>query len=130
MRAQLPAGEPARFLQKYIGLTAAQLEQARRGAVITRVLDTPDPDEVAIFGIVAIDVARATIAARMRDVPTFPRSATRPAFGVFGTPATAGDARGFSAEQSDLDALEGCRPGDCDVKMPVPLFDGVLRTFD
>ena len=66
----------------------------------------------------------------MRDIPSFLRSATRPAFGVFGTPATAADARGFSAEKSDLDALRECRPGDCDVKMPVPKFEEFGRTID
>jgi len=94
------------------------------------VLDAADPDEVAIFGIVAIDVPRSTIVARVHDVPNFLRSATRPAFGIFGTPATAADARGFSAEKSDLDALKECRPGDCDVKMPVPKFDEFGRSID
>jgi hypothetical protein len=98
--------------------------------VVTRVLDAADPDEVAIFGIVAIDVPRPTIAARVRDVPNFLRSPSRPAFGVFGSPATATDARGFSAEQSDLDALKECRPGDCDVKMPVPRFDEFGRSIN
>jgi len=79
---------------------------------------------------VAIDVPRATIAAGVRDIPTFLRSASRPAFGVFGTPATAADARGFAVEQSDLDAIRDCRRGDCDVKMPVPKFDEFRRRID
>jgi hypothetical protein len=94
------------------------------------VLDAADPDEVAIFGIVAIDVPRSAIVARMRDLPTFLRTASRPAFGVFGTPASANDARAFTAEKSDLEALEKCRPGDCDVKMPVPKFDEFNRSID
>lgn len=85
---------------------------------------------MAIFGIVAIDVPRATIAARVRDIPSFLRSPSRPAFGVFGTPATAADARGFSAERSDLDAIRDCRPGDCDVKMPVPKFEEFRSGID
>ena len=129
-RGQLPAGEPARFLQKYIGLTPAQVDQARRGVVVTRVLDTADPDEIALFGIVAIDVPRASIAARVRDVPSFLRTPSRPAYGIFGAPASANDARAFSVEQSDLDALKDCRPGNCNVKMPVPKFDEFRRSVD
>ena len=97
---------------------------------MTRVLDAADPDEVALFGIVAIDVPRLAIAARIRDIPGFLRTASRPAFGIFGTPAAANDARAFSAEQSDLDALEDCRPGHCNVKMPVPQFDEFRRSID
>lgn len=93
-------------------------------------LDVPDQDEVAIFGIVAIDVPRATIAARIRDIPGFLHRPTRAAFGIFSTPATAADARGFSIEASDLDALKKCRPGDCDVKMPATRFDQFGRTVD
>lgn len=85
---------------------------------------------MAIFGIVAIDVPRATIASRVRDLSSFLRTPSRPAFGIFGNPATAADARGFSAEQSDLDAIRSCRPGDCDVKMPVPKFDDFRRGID
>ena len=129
-RAQLPAGEPARFLQKYIGLTPAQIEQTRRGEVVTRVLDVPDPDEIALFGIVAIERSRSSVAARIRDVPSFLRTASRPAYGIFGTPASPNDARGFSAEQSDLDAIKDCRPGKCNVKMPVPKFDDFRRSID
>ena len=97
---------------------------------MTRVLDAADPDEIAIFGIVAIDVPRATIGARIRDVSSFLRTPSRPAFGIFGTPAVASDARTFSAEQSDLDAIKGCRPGDCNVKMPVPKFADFQRSVD
>jgi hypothetical protein len=94
------------------------------------VLDVADPDEVAIFGIVAIDVPRATIAARVRDIPAFLRRPTRRAFGIFASPASAADARGFVVEQSDLDALKDCRPGDCDVKMPVRKFEEFGRSID
>lgn len=85
---------------------------------------------MAIFGIVAIDAPRTAVAARVRDIPSFLRSPSRPVFGIFGTPATAADARAFSAEQSDLDAIRNCRPGDCDVKMPVPKFDEFRRGVD
>lgn len=78
----------------------------------------------------AIDVPRATIAARVRDLSSFLRTPSRPAFGIFGTPATAADARAFSADHGDLDAIRDCRPGDCDVKMPVPKFDDFRRGID
>lgn len=128
--AQLREGEPARFLQRYIGLSPGQIEAARDGSVITRVLDAADPDEVAIFAIVAIDVPRATIAARVHEMASFLMTASRPAFGIFGSPATVNDARAFSAEKSDLDALRDCRPGHCNVKMPVPKFDEFRRSID
>jgi hypothetical protein len=120
---QLPAGEPARFLQRYVELTPDQVEQARRGAVVTKVLRSGDPEEIALFGIVAVDAPRSEIVKRMHDLPTFLRTPGRTAFGFFGRPATPADAQSFVPEKSDLDALKSCTPGHCDVKMPARRMD-------
>jgi hypothetical protein len=128
--AQVPAGEPARFLQRYIGLTADQIEQAKRGTVVTKVLASDDPEEIALFGIVAVDAPREEIVRRVRDLPTFLRTPGRAAFGLFHRPATVDDARAFVAEQSDLDALRKCRPGQCDVKMPAARMDEFRGAID
>jgi hypothetical protein len=116
--ARVPDGEPARFLQQFIGLNAAQAEEARSGRVVTKVLDTKEKDEVALFGIITVDVSREDFVTRVRDLPNYLRTPGRAAFGLFSTPATAADAAAFVAEQSDLDAIKNCKPGDCDVKMP------------
>ena len=127
---RVPAGEPARFLQRYIGLTAEQVEQARRGVVVTKVLDAKNPEEVALFGIVAVDVPRERVVERAKDLPTFLRTPGRTAFGLFSTPATPDDARAYVADPSDLAALKACKRGDCDVKMPTSRFDEFGRAID
>lgn len=130
--AQTPtvaAGEPARFLQKYIGLSAGEIETAKKGAVVTKVLPTTTNDEVAIFGIVAVDAAREDVVKRVRDFQSFLKTPERSAFGVFSTPAVIADVAGFTADQSDLDAIKGCKPGDCDVKMPVSNIEEFSKTI-
>ena len=128
--ARVPDGEPARFLQQFIGLTAAQIDEARAGRVVTKVLDTKEKDEVALFGIVTVDVAREDFVQRVRDLPNYLRTPGRSAFGLFSTPATAGDAAAFIAEQSDLDAIKNCKPGDCDVKMPTTNIEQFQSSID
>lgn len=125
---QVPAGEPDRFLQRYIGLTPAQVAQAKQGVVVTKVLSSADPEEVALFGIVSIDAPRAQVLQRVRDLSNFLRTPGRSAFGMFGKPATPADARAFVAEKSDLDALKSCTPGHCDVKMPARRMDEFRET--
>ena len=127
--AQLPPGEPARFLQRYIGLSAEQIDQARRGEVVTKVLASGDPEEIALFGIVAIDAPRSAIVARVQNLGTFLQTPGRTAFGFFSRPATVADARAFVAEKSDLDALKSCTPGHCDVKMPARRMDEFRQTI-
>ncbi|MGH7619713.1 MAG: hypothetical protein ACREPM_21065 [Gemmatimonadaceae bacterium] len=126
----LPAGEPARFLQRYIGLTPGEIDKARQGTVVTKVLNTTDQDEVALFGIVAVDAPRDEVTRRVHDLPTFLRSPGRAAFGLFGTPATPNDVRDFVVEQSLLDELKGCHPGDCDLKLPTANIDEFNRMID
>lgn len=128
-RAQSPVGEPDRFLQRYIGLSAGELSQVHRGAVVTKILSSTDPEEVALFGIVAIDAPRDSIVKSVRDLPNFLRTPGRSAFGVFGRPATPADARAFVAEKSDLDALRSCTPGHCDVKLPARRMDEFRQTI-
>lgn len=126
----LPPGEPGRFLSKYIGLTANEIEAAKKGTVVTKVLPTTTNDEVAIFGIVAVDAPRDEVVKRVRDVQSFLRTPERSAFGVFATPATVADVSGFVADQGDLDAIKGCKPGDCDVKMPVSNIDEFRKSIN
>ena len=128
--AQVPAGEPARFLQRYIGLGPQQIEEAQRGGVVSKVLEVADRDEVALFGIVAIDAPRSEVTRRMRALSTFLRMPGRMAFGIFGTPASVGDAASFVADPSDVEAIENCRPASCDVKMPAATIDELRRAID
>jgi hypothetical protein len=128
--ARVADGEPARFLQQFIGLTAAQVEEARSGRVVTKVLDSKEKDEVALFGIVTVDVGREDFVQRVRDLPSYLRTPGRAAFGLFSTPATPADAAAFVAEQSDLDAIKNCKPGDCDVKMPTVNIERFRTSID
>ena len=130
VHAQLPTGEPARFLQRHIGLTSRQIEQAQRGEVVTKVLDTRDPDEVALFGIVAVNASRADIVRRVHNLTSYLRAPGRTAFGIFGAPATVADAATFVADPSDVDALRECRPADCNVKMPAATIEEFRRGID
>ncbi len=126
----LPAGEPARFLQRYIGLSPGEIDKARRGEVVTKVLGTTDQDEVAIFGIVAVDAPRDEVVQKVRDLPRYLRSPNRTSFGLFSTPALPADVASFSVESSDLDAMKNCRPGDCDVKMPTANIEEFRKAID
>jgi hypothetical protein len=127
---QLPPGEPAKFLQKYIGLSPDEIEKARRGEVVTKVLNAAEREEVALFGIVAVDVPRDEVIKRVKDLPNFLRTPGRSAFGLFSTPAVPADASALVVEGSDFDALKGCKPGECDLKMPTASIEEFSSKID
>jgi hypothetical protein len=126
----VPPGEPARFLSKYIGLSQGEIDQAKRGDVVTKVLNSADRDEVALFGIVAINSSREEVFKRVRDLPNFLRSPSRTALGMFSTPAVPTDVSAFAVDGGDFDAIKGCRPGECDVKMPVKNIEAFGKSIE
>lgn len=126
----VPPGEPAKFLAKYIGLSPGEIDQAKRGEVVTKVLNSADRDEVALFGIVAVNSSRDEVMKRIRDLPNFLRSPGRTAFGMFATPAVATDVSAFTVDGGDFDIMKGCRPAACDVKMPAKNIEEFGRGID
>ena len=120
----LQAAQPQRpaqltqFLQQNIGFDAAQLDAVERGAAVVKVLDTRDRRDVALFGIITAPRTRESYFRALRDFPTSLRSATRPHFGIFATPAGAADVGELTITPRDVAEMKDCKPGDCVAKLP------------
>jgi hypothetical protein len=107
-----------RFLRHSIGVDSAQLATAERGEAVVKVLETQGRRDIAIFGIVTIDVARDAYTEQLRDFQNSLRTPTRSRFGIFGDPATAADVQAVTIASRDVADMKDCRPGDCVVKLP------------
>ncbi len=118
LAAQQTPARLATFLQQHIGLDQAQLASIERGDAIVKVLDTENKRDVAVFGIIAVDVPREVYVARLQDFPSSLRAPTRPRFGIFQVPASAADVEGASVARNDVGDLKDCHPGDCKIKLP------------
>lgn len=114
-------GPPARlttFLQQQIRVNRDQLAAIERGETVVKVLDTENERDVAVFGIITVDVPRAFYVTRLQDFPNSLRSPTRPHFGIFSTPASPADVADATVPAKDVDDVKQCTPGDCKIKMP------------
>lgn len=114
-------GTPARltaFLQHRIGVNPAQLAAIERGEAVVKVLDTENERDVAVFGIVTVDVSRAFYVSRLQDFPNSLRAPTRPHFGIFSMPASPADVADATVPAKDVGDVKQCTPGDCKIKMP------------
>ena len=101
------------------GLTPQEIQRALSGSAVVRELPARDRNEVAVFGVIAVAAPYETARAQLRDWRGWLSRATgRTAMGVFGTPAESGDAAALRVDPSDLEAFRGCKPGDCDIKLP------------
>lgn len=107
----------ARFVQESIGLSVDQLGDGSSGKPVVKALETPDRLEIAVFGMVRIDVPRSFYVGRASDFPSALRNRSRLHFAVFSDPAVPSDVSGFSLPHADVQDLASCRPGACRMKL-------------
>jgi hypothetical protein len=119
-RAQAPIiPEPAQsMLLRDAGFTEGQLVLARNGRTVVRMLDTPNPKEVAVAGVTRIAVTKEQFFVRYRDIERFKQHEAVKQLGRFSQPAVVADLAGLTFSADMLDDLRTCRPGDCKVKLP------------
>ena len=107
-----------RFLRQSIGLDTVQVAAVERGAPVVRVLDTKNQRDVAVFGIITVDVPRAAYIGHLQDVQSSLRTPTRTRFGIFSDPATATDVQDLVVDQDDVSEVKDCHPDACRIKLP------------
>ena len=130
LHAQQPPARLATFLQQRIGLDSARIASVERGDVIVKVLDTQNKRDVAVFGIITVDVPRTFYVTRLQDFPNSLRAPTRPHFGIFSTPASPADVADATVPARDVDDVKKCKPGDCKIKMPAAAMQQLQSEID
>jgi hypothetical protein len=118
LHAQEPPAKLTTFLRQRVGLEPAQLAAIERGDAIVSVLVTATKRDIALFGIVRLNVAREVYVTRLHNFPHSLRTPTRPRLGIFHDPASLADVEGATVAPEDLAELKGCTPGDCKLKIP------------
>ncbi len=118
LAAQTPAELEALF--RAGGLTPQEIAGAFAGTPAVKLLASRDRNEIAILGIVAVGAPYSATRDRLREVPAWvARSRGRVALGIFGSPARAADAAALRIDPKDFADFRSCRPGKCDIKLPV-----------
>lgn len=130
LQGQQPPARLVQFLRQSIGLDSAQLVSIGGGQAVVKVLDTPIKRDVAIFGIISVDVSRAAYVGRVRDVRNSLRTPTRARFGIFSDPATLADVQEVTLRDEDVSDLKACQPGKCDWKLPATEMQRIRQDID
>jgi hypothetical protein len=130
--ASAPMGrvELTQFLQNRIALQPAQLAAAEAGHGVVKVLDPPNKREVALFGLVRVDVPKTFCVKRLLDFPTSLRVPGRTRLGIFSDPPAVADVQEFVVSHEDVQELKHCKLRDCQVKLPASLITRVRREID
>jgi len=116
--AQAPPAKLAAFLHQRIGLDSAHVAAIEGAEPVVKILETQSTRDVAVFGIIRVDVPREFYVARLQDFASSLTAPTRPHFGIFHDPAVAADVAAATVAEHDVAQLKDCRPGACASKLP------------
>lgn len=109
LAAQAPPPRLVAFLARDIGLRTEEVGAIGGPTPVTKALPATGRD-IALFGIVTVNVSRAFLVARLQDFPQSLRTPTRPRFGLFSAPAVLADVRAEQITSDELQDLRSCRP--------------------
>ncbi len=121
--SQTPPTDAASVLRPYVRATAAELTRLDRGGVLTKTLDSPDGQEVTSFGAIRVACTAETFADRVRDIERFKASEYVLQIGRFAAQPASEDLSRLTLDASDRDAMRGCKPGSCGLRLPAAAMD-------
>lgn len=116
------AGDLPASLQKYldsseIHLNSSEVKAIVDGRPVGKVLKTATNDEMAIFGIIRINVPEQVFIDQFRNITELETGGGVKATGRFQSPAVPADAAALVMDIRELKKIADCVPGDCDLKL-------------
>ena len=106
-----------RYVQDSLGVTPRELDDVRRGSVLSKILPTANPRDVTVFGMVQLPISRAAFAPRMGD-PRRIIALRSPTYEIFDEPPTAANVQRVAVDASEFRDLQSCRLEHCNFKLP------------
>ena len=125
VNARVPLG-----IFKDLGLTPQQIAAIDAGRPVVKMLAWGNPSEMYAFGAVHVKGSPETYLNATRDIQRLSRRPGYRGAGEIRDDATAADLGALTLEPEDVEALEDCREGSCDVQLPTvamrAFHDGVI----
>ena len=115
------------MLEKHAGLDRESVEKLQARRVVARLLETRKASEVACLGAAVIAVRREYFLSQFRDIVNFKKGPEVLQVGILGRLPTVSDVQKLNLTQADIEALNVCRPGDCKVKLSVPMMAQISK---
>lgn len=107
------------FFKEYIHLKDDQIARIEHGQPVVQVLTGQVSSEIAVFGAIYINTSPEDYLNAMRDVNNLRNSHNYLAIRQISAPPRLSDFQGFVFEDEDIKDLRSCKPGKCQVQLPV-----------
>ena len=121
--ASVQDAEPFKFFREYVGLNDGEINSVRSGKAVAKILNSPTPDEVYVFGSVYVNSTPERYLQFASDIDALRKVPNYLAIRKFSAPPRLSDLEGFTLEEQDIKELKKCEQGHCDVQLPSEAMD-------
>src|SRR6202162_1100277 len=115
--------EPYKFYREFAGLNEGQIAAIRSGKALAKVVESPTPDEVYVFGSVYVQSTPEKYLKLASDIDALRKLPSYLAIRKFSDPPQLSDLDGFTLEADDIKQLKHCEPGKSHVQLPTEAMD-------
>jgi hypothetical protein len=122
--------EPFKFFREYVGLSEDQISAIRSGKAVAKIMDSPTPDEVFIFGAVYVQSTPEKYLKLALDIDALRKLPNYLAIRKFSDPPQISDLDGFSLDEQDIKQLKNCKPGQCEIQLPAETMEKFQRSVN
>ena len=122
--------EPFKFFREYVGLNDGQINSIRSGKAVAKILDSPTPDEVYVFGSVYVNSTPERYLKFASDIDSLRKVPNYLAIQKFSDPPKLSDLQGFTLEEQDIKELKKCEPGHCEIQLPSEAMDTFRQSIN
>lgn len=124
------SAEPFKFFREYVGLNDGQISSIRKGKAIAKIVESPTPDEVFVFGAVYVQSTPDKYLKLASDIDSLRKLPSYLSIQKFSNPPQLSDLEGFTLEAEDIKQLKNCEPGKCEVQLPSEAMDAFNQSVD
>jgi hypothetical protein len=118
------------FFKEYAGLSLEQMEDIQHGKTIAKIVESPNPNEVLVFGAVYVASTPESYLKLAADLDELRKLPGYLAIRKFSDPPQLSDLDGFTLEEQDIKELKDCKPGHCEVQLPVEAMEEFQRSVN
>jgi hypothetical protein len=115
--------EPYKFYREFAGLNEGQIAAIRSGKAVAKVIESPTPDEVYVFGSVYVEATPESYLKLASDIDALRKLPSYLAIQSFSDPPQLSDLEGFTLEEQDITELKNCKTGHCQVQLPTEAIE-------
>jgi len=122
--------EPHKFFREFVGLNEDQIATIRSGKALARVVESPTPDEVFVFGAVYVKASPESYLQLFSNIDALRKLPGYIEIQGFSDPPRLSDLESFALNHRDIEELKNCKPGHCEVQLPTEAMEEFKQSID